>query len=163
MASIDMCEHEWPGSGCKKCKEESQMTEERRVPRYEDQDAPRPATEAEKAEAAKEAAKAALYRVSPWQPITDPLHLKLLGKLLEELNEAGSAAARCLIQGMDGAEPDTGKVNREWLEDELADVMANISLVAAGFEMDWDRMNARIARKRANLQAWHAMGAEAAQ
>ena len=33
---------------------------------------------------------------SPWLPERDPVAIALLGKLCEELNEAGSAAARCL-------------------------------------------------------------------
>lgn len=60
----------------------------------------------------------------PWMPITDPATLKRLGKLNEELGECTSASARCLIQGFDGTEPDTGKVNRQWLLEELADVEA---------------------------------------
>jgi hypothetical protein len=42
---------------------------------------------------------------NPWIPIQNPLDLKHLGKLIEELNEAGSATARCIIQGIDEVEP----------------------------------------------------------
>jgi hypothetical protein len=50
--------------------------------------------------------------------------LKILGKQLEELNELGSATARCIIQGIDGREPVTKKPNREWFMEEVADVYA---------------------------------------
>jgi NTP pyrophosphatase (non-canonical NTP hydrolase) len=75
--------------------------------------------------------------------MSTPIDVKHLGKLAEELNEAGSAVARCLIQGIEESEPVTRKSNREWLEDELADVMANIDLVAAHFGLDLQRMRAR--------------------
>lgn len=94
---------------------------------------------------------------NPWHPMDNPVDLKHLGKLMEELGEAQSAAARCIIQGIDEEEPVTGKVNREWLEDELADVLANINLVALRFELDEDRMNERMERKAKQLKLWHDM------
>ena len=63
-------------------------------------------------------------RVSPWTPETNPTTLKRLGKLGEELGELQSAAMRCLIQGIGEASPDTGKPNRQWLLEEMADVEA---------------------------------------
>lgn len=95
--------------------------------------------------------------LNPWQPITRPIDLGHLGKLAEELNEAGAATARCLIQGIDEREPVTGKSNREWLEDELADVLANIDLVVSHFGLDQWRMADRAVRKKAHLGRWHAM------
>lgn len=95
--------------------------------------------------------------MNPWHPITDPVDLKHLGKLAEELNECGAAVARVIIQGLDEAEPVTGKVNRDWLEDEIADVMANISLVIERFDLDTGKMNARSARKMSQLRIWHEM------
>lgn len=101
-----------------------------------------------------------MSKMNPWRPMRDPLDLKHLGKLGEELNEAGAAVARCIIQGIDEAEPVTGKVNREWLEDEIADVMANIRLVANHFGLDKGRMLARSERKEEQLGEWHAMAAD---
>lgn len=51
--------------------------------------------------------------LNPWHPMTDAINLAHLGKLAEELNECGAAVARCIIQGIDGSEPVTGKPNRE--------------------------------------------------
>lgn len=92
---------------------------------------------------------------NPWHPMSDPVDLKHIGKLLEELSEGGSAAARCMIQGIDEREPVTGKLNREWLEDEIADILANISLCEERFGLNIS--TARIERKLAHLRAWHAM------
>lgn len=99
--------------------------------------------------------------LNPWQPMTRPIDLKHLGKLGEELGEANSAVSRCVIQGIDEREPITGKSNREWLEDELADVLANIDLVAGHFNLDWQRMWKRRNEKMRHLRAWHEMLAPA--
>lgn len=95
--------------------------------------------------------------MNPWHPMSDPVDLKHLGKLGEELNECGSAVSRCIIQGIDEAEPVTGKVNREWLTEEIADVMANIELVMERFDLSWYAMRIRAADKKARLQTWHSM------
>lgn len=94
---------------------------------------------------------------APWHPMTDPVDLKHMGKLGEEACELGSAAARCVIQGIGGTEPVTGKPNREWLEDEIADVMANIELNMVRFGLDERRIKARMDVKIAHLSAWHAL------
>lgn len=98
-----------------------------------------------------------LVDASPWHPIQDAVDLKHLGKLGEELGEAQAAICRCIIQGIDEEEPVTGVSNRTWLENELADVMANINLVALRFELNEDRMNVRAAKKMAHLKQWHDM------
>lgn len=94
-----------------------------------------------------------LRDANPWHPITDPLDLKYLGKLCEEAGELASAVSRCIIQGIDECEPSTGKPNREWLEDEVADVQANIDLVVERFGLDEERMAARIEKKKVHLAA----------
>lgn len=91
----------------------------------------------------------------PWHPMKEAIDLKHLGKLIEELNECSSAAARCLIQGIDEAEPKTGKVNRVWLEEEIADVIANIELVELHFGLDLGKIMTRAFEKKAKLKAWH--------
>lgn len=93
---------------------------------------------------------------NPWHPISNAVDLKHLGKLGEELNEAGAAVSRCIIQGVEECEPVTGKPNREWLEDELADVIANINLVTARFNLNEARMNRRVEKKMKHLAWWHA-------
>jgi hypothetical protein len=65
------------------------------------------------------------FALNPWRPMTRPIDLKHLGKLGEESNELGAAISRCIIQGIDEREPVTGKPNRQWLAEEIADVLAN--------------------------------------
>lgn len=95
--------------------------------------------------------------LNPWRPMTRPIDLKHLGKLGEECNELGSAVSRCIIQGIDEREPVTGKSNREWLEDEIADATANMALVTEHFNLDEGRIFKRVLRKMEHLRAWHSM------
>jgi NTP pyrophosphatase (non-canonical NTP hydrolase) len=97
---------------------------------------------------------------NPWHPMSKPIDLKHLGKLAEEVNELGSAVSRCIIQGIDESEPVTHKLNREWLEDEIADVLANIELVIDHFNLDGLRIFKRRKRKKVHLRGWHSMLAE---
>lgn len=87
--------------------------------------------------------------------MSDPVDIKHIGKLIEELGELQAALARCLIQGMDGTEPTTGKPNRQWLEEEIADVYANVSLVRERFKLNilYGRLDEKITR----LKRWHDM------
>lgn len=96
-------------------------------------------------------------RVNPWHPMSNARDVKHLGKLGEELNECGAAVMRCLIQGIEEPHPVTGKVNREWLEDEIADVEANIALVKCRFNLDGRRITQRAEDKAAQLMLWHDM------
>lgn len=94
---------------------------------------------------------------SPRHPMSDPVDLKHLGKFGEELGECQAAVSRCIIQGIDECEPVTGKQNREWLEDEIADVYANAHLVATHFGLSMERIGARAQRKMDHLRKWHDM------
>ncbi len=91
---------------------------------------------------------------SPWTPEADPQRLKVLGKFGEETGELSAAICRCIIQGIDEAEPVTGKINREWLEDEIADVMANIQITVDHFGLDRDRISVRLGRKHEYQRRW---------
>jgi NTP pyrophosphatase (non-canonical NTP hydrolase) len=95
--------------------------------------------------------------VSAWHPMSDPVDLKHLGKLAEELGELSAAVARCIIQGVGESEPVTGKPNKLWLEEEIADVAANIGLVINRFGLDLDFIDVRSTKKMAQLKTWHDM------
>lgn len=97
------------------------------------------------------------WALNPWRPMSKPIDLKHLGKLGEELNEAGSAVSRCIIQGIDESEPVTGKLNRAWLQDELADVLANIELVVDHFALSRLAIAQRVDKKKKHLRGWHSM------
>ena len=91
----------------------------------------------------------------PWHPISNAVDLKTLGKLGEEVNELGSAICRCVIQGVFEHEPVTGKLNSEWLEDEIADVQAGMELTIRRFGLNRDRIQKRADQKRTLLKNWH--------
>lgn len=91
---------------------------------------------------------------NPWQPERDPLTIAILGKMLEEVNELGSALSRCLIQGTHEKEPMTGRFNREWLEDEMADITAAGQIVMEHFQLDTHRMGERASSKFSFLIRW---------
>jgi NTP pyrophosphatase (non-canonical NTP hydrolase) len=93
---------------------------------------------------------------SSWHPITDAVDLKHLAKLNEESGELTSAIARCMIQGIGESEPVTGKPNREWLEDEIADVVASSELVIEHFRLDMERIMRRRNQQKSFLRRWHA-------
>lgn len=97
------------------------------------------------------------FNEPPWHPETNPVLLKTLGKALEELGELSAATARCIIQGADELEPTTGKPNRQWLKEEIIDVMVNLHLVDEYLMlnlMDAEGL-ARFDRKYAQLKTWH--------
>ena len=95
--------------------------------------------------------------MNKWTPTTDLLELRRLGKLGEELGEAASVAARCIIQGIDATDPASGKINRERLENELADVQAQIGCTVLAFALDQDRMAMRTAEKMRQMAEWEAL------
>ena len=94
-------------------------------------------------------------KMNPWHPMTDPVDLKHIGKLLEELGELTAALSRCMIQGVDECEPVTGKRNRDWLEQEVADVLAGIELLTEHFSLDKSGIYERSNRKKVGLRSWH--------
>lgn len=95
--------------------------------------------------------------VSPWVPEQDVETQKRLGKALEEGGEYVSAVARCFIQGIYENEPVTGKPNTLWLQEEMADVLATMSLLIEHFDLDKAFIKQRVEKKRAQLQTWFEM------
>lgn len=89
---------------------------------------------------------------SRWLPEPDINTHQAIGKLGEEAAELAAICSRILIQGIDGANPDTGKTNRKALMDEVADVRALAAVVqarVAGLDNEWDpeRMQRKINMK----------------
>lgn len=98
--------------------------------------------------------------LSPWLSERDPLKLIVLGKLQEELGECTAAAGRCVIQGFDGVEPETGVPNKQWLEDEIADVLAAIDRATARLGLDRIRITERYWGKREHFSRWDTLAEE---
>lgn len=93
--------------------------------------------------------------VSPWRREPDPVLHAALGKLSEESGELTAAASRCLIQGVNEVEPETGRPNLLWLGNEIADVLAAIEVLAERLPtlvISDERRRA----KAAHFRRWHA-------
>jgi len=91
---------------------------------------------------------------SDWQPITNKADLAVLGKLGEEVCEAGKALFRTIIQGLMEADPGTGKINKVAIEDEIADIKAMMRFAEDRFGLNTERMAKRTARKYAYKAPW---------
>lgn len=97
---------------------------------------------------------------SDWQPITNKHDLAVLGKFGEEVCEAGASLFRCIIQGLDEREPKTHKVNRQWVEEEIADVLALATIAVRRLGLDMVAIEVRRDRKMAYKEPWFAALAE---
>ena len=95
--------------------------------------------------------------ISPWMKEEDPLVVAVVGKLGEELSECAAACFRILIQGLNEVEPVTGKPNRQWLSEELADVAATMIRASDKLLLDEAFMSDRAARKSLGFERWDAM------
>jgi NTP pyrophosphatase (non-canonical NTP hydrolase) len=93
-------------------------------------------------------------RPSKWIPITDLKTLAALGKLAEEVNELGAIIARSIIQGLNGANPETGNINVDDLEKEIADVRGLSALVIRQLGLDEAAIAERAEKKRQMKRDW---------
>lgn len=93
-------------------------------------------------------------KINPWTVESDPKTLHRLGKTMEELGECTAATARCLVQGINESEPVTGKPNKQWLQDEMADVLAQIELNIRYFELDHTAIQKRMVDKMGQMADW---------
>lgn len=91
------------------------------------------------------------HRPSKWIPITDLQTLAALGKLAEECGELSAIIARCVIQGLNGVNPETGEINDDDLQKEIADVRGLSQLVIRQFGFD-DAFIAERAEKKYQMK-----------
>ena len=89
-----------------------------------------------------------------WTPTTDSLQLRRFGKLGEELGELQAVAARCIIQGIDEIDPSSGRPNRDRLEDEIADVYAQLNVLINDLELDYLYILRRTQSKVGSMRKW---------
>lgn len=95
--------------------------------------------------------------MSPWRPTTDPLILRRMGKLIEELGELTSVAGRVIIQGIDEIDPSSGVVNRERLWREMADVIAQCNVTIQSLGYDASAVWNRVSEKSRQMAEWEAL------
>jgi hypothetical protein len=90
-------------------------------------------------------------QISPWMPEQNRIRLAVLGKLIEECNELSARASRCIIQGANEIDPDSGQTNLVELVKEMSDVIACIDFAfAIGARPD----KQRISRKYDGYMHW---------
>lgn len=97
-----------------------------------------------------------LRSASPWTGEPYNATRQLLGKLVEELGELTQAAGRCIIQGIGGVHPVTGKPNYDWLIEEMADVENLITIIRnlRQHPETVSRYYQRIGNKRHHIETW---------
>lgn len=92
--------------------------------------------------------------VTAWKTETNPLRSRRLGKLAEEVSECGAVAARCWIQGINEIDPSSGKTNRRRLQEEMADVLAQVVCSIRDLDLDQDFIMTRTLDKIAQMEEW---------
>ncbi len=97
----------------------------------------------------------ASIQISPWEPASGKL-LRRLGKTSEELGELSAVVGRMIIKGPGGTDPSSGRLNTDRLSDEIADVYAQLGLLAVDLALDPDYISERIQLKKASMAAWEA-------
>lgn len=94
-----------------------------------------------------------LRDANPWKHEPDPVKLAVLGKAAEELSELIAAISRCIIQGVDGTHPVTGKPNIDWLWEEMVDVR-NMLEVMGTVWLPPPGWHERLKKKRDHIDQW---------
>lgn len=97
---------------------------------------------------------------SPWiPPEFDPLTRKALNKLGEENSELTTVLFRIQNQteGLDAIIPGETKTNRQWLEEEIADVFATSALAVKHLKLDMPFIEERVKKKTVYLEKWYMM------
>ncbi len=96
-------------------------------------------------------------RVTMWVPTTDLMTLRRLGKTCEELGELVAVLGRTICQGIDGVDPASGETNIERMTKESADVIAQIGCNVQAFQLDQQRIDARVLDKTEIMGEWEAL------
>ena len=96
-------------------------------------------------------------KITKWIPTTDLMMLRRMGKLIEEISELSAVASRIIIQGIDEIDPSTGRVNKDRLIDEIADVVAQCETTVEVLKLPLHRIVDRIAVKKGYMREWEAM------
>lgn len=95
--------------------------------------------------------------ITLWLPESRTVIHQALGKAAEEAAELAKILSRCLIQGLDASDPETGKPNLASLADELADVEATTEWLFRLLPLDVDSHNTRAGRKLDGFLLWQKM------
>ena len=81
--------------------------------------------------------------MNKWELEENDLIRRRMSKTNEELAELLKVTSRILLQGINGADPETGESNREQLLKEIADVYAQLDCTVKSLYVDWSRVKVR--------------------
>jgi NTP pyrophosphatase (non-canonical NTP hydrolase) len=95
--------------------------------------------------------------MSPWVQEPDPMKIRRLGKTVEELGELIAVLGRCIIQGVDAADPVTGEPNISKLQKETADALTQLGRNVNALKLDAQFIHDRIVEKDMQMDEWEAM------
>jgi NTP pyrophosphatase (non-canonical NTP hydrolase) len=92
--------------------------------------------------------------MSPWQATNDPMMLRRMGKTGEEAGELLAVTSRIIIQGIDEIDPSSGKTNRQRLQEEIADVYAQLDCTIDALYLDLNTIMRRRSAKVEQMLEW---------
>jgi len=98
-----------------------------------------------------------MAEMNKWELLEDPALRRRLGKTGEELAELQGVVSRIMIQGLDAIDTGTGKINRQRLHEETADVLAQLTVNLSALDMDMDFIQARKFRKEKEMEEWESL------
>lgn len=85
------------------------------------------------------------------------MKIRRLGKTVEEMGELIAVLGRCIIQGVDAADPVTGEPNISRLEKETADVLTQLGRNINHLKLNALGIHQRIEEKDAQMDEWEEM------
>ncbi|WP_394789098.1 hypothetical protein [Rhodoferax sp.] len=98
--------------------------------------------------------------MNKWMPTTNPLILRRMGKTGEEAGELLAVTNRVIIQGIDEIDPSSGKTNRQRLQEEIADVVAQCYCTINALSLDENFIRMRTVEKQRQMIEWEALYSE---
>lgn len=93
-------------------------------------------------------------KMNKWTPTTDLTILRRMGKTGEEAAELLAVTSRIIIQGIDEIDPSSGKTNRQRLEEEIADVYAQLDCTIDALYLDISAIARRRGVKVEQMLEW---------
>ena len=91
---------------------------------------------------------------SDWRREPSERRNAILGKLGEEAAELATRCLRAMIQGLDECDPGTGRTNLAHLQDEIADVAAQMQMAGEFLDLDATAITDRERRKYTYKLPW---------
>lgn len=95
--------------------------------------------------------------MNKWELAEDPTLRRRMGKTGEELAELAAVVNRIQIQGLDAVDPGSGKTNRQRLQEEMADVYAQLDTNLAVLGLDGPAISDRVMEKQRQMHEWESL------